>query len=344
MTAPPHGPGDWDAGEGEWIDRVLDRAAERIESGELFDEDALRQPEPVPQDRRGQTRTSGDIAPSMATLSGAISASEFSSGTDIVPGATPMGRVSAQPILALGEPPLTADAVRRSAYTEELSSLALDESSGAGALSWLDDSQSEDPPAADSDIETIAGPVKRGAVREWAPVLILAVVVAVVFRMFLLTAYHIPSLSMAPALDVGDRVVVNRLSYKFGDLDRGQVVVFSRPPGQVGQADHLIKRVIGLPGETVTVSNGHVWIDGRRLSEPYLAQEQSSDPRTAAIPGCADGEASRSECVIPEGWVFVMGDNRRGSVDSRVFGPIEQDTIVGRAFVRIWVLDNIGWL
>lgn len=354
------GPGDWDAGEGDWIDRVLDRAAERIETGEVFPRDPDRKrPERPERTARTErpvktaavvpTAPSPQDKPSRPSLSGAISAADFSAGQSVTsPPATSARTASglaerSQPTLALGDDvALTADVIGRSAYTDELAQLAAD-NPGPSGLQWFDDDQ-QDERDASSDLDELTATRNRSAVREWGPVLVLAVVVAVVFRMFLFTAYHIPSLSMAPTLDVGDRVVVNRLSYKLGEVDRGQVVVFSRPPGQVGQAEHLIKRVIGLPGETVTVSNGHIWIDGQRLSESYLAQEESSEPRTAAIPGCANDGGSRTECVVPEGSVFVMGDNRRGSVDSRVFGPIDQDSIVGRSFVRIWALDSIGWL
>lgn len=181
------------------------------------------------------------------------------------------------------------------------------------------------------------------AVREWVPVLLVAVVVALAIRLLVIQAYHIPSLSMAPTLDEGDRVIVNRLS---GDVDRGEVVVFAKPPNQVSEADDLIKRVIGLPGETVQLRDGNVYVDRQLVQEDhYIAQPQSSRPRQpVGIPGCAQDVPSPDTCTVPEGYVFVMGDNRLGSQDSRVFGPIAIDTIVGRAFVKVWPLDAISWL
>ena len=101
--------------------------------------------------------------------------------------------------------------------------------------------------------------------------------------------------------------------------------------------------MIGLPGETLQIDNGNVFINELRVEELYLAQPESTRPR-GPIPGCAQAEASSTLCVIPEGHVFVMGDNRNGSSDSRVFGPIPADSVVGRAFLRVWPLNNIGQL
>lgn len=184
------------------------------------------------------------------------------------------------------------------------------------------------------------------AIREWGPVLIIAVVVAFVVRMFIVQAYHIPSLSMAPTLDKGDRVIVNRLSYQFSDISRGDVVVFAKPPNQPSDANDLIKRVIGLPGETVRFRDGNVYVDGLRVEETsYISQPDSTRPRSpSGIPGCAQEQPAADMCVVPQGTIFVMGDNRTGSQDSRVFGPIEIDTVVGRAFVRVWPVSRIDWL
>lgn len=181
--------------------------------------------------------------------------------------------------------------------------------------------------------------------KEWIPVLVFAVVIAVVVRMFVVQAFHIPSLSMAPTLEVGDRVVVNQLSYRFGEIERGEVIVFSTPPGQPSAADDLIKRVVALPGETLVLRDGNVFIDGYRLEEPYTLQQNSSRARSQlGIPNCAQPQPAPDTCVVPEGYVFVMGDNRGGSQDSRVFGPVPIDSIVGHAFMRVWPPNRIGRL
>lgn len=170
-------------------------------------------------------------------------------------------------------------------------------------------------------------------------VLVAAVVIAVLIKTFLFQAFYIPSVSMEPTLEVGDRVLVNKLSYDLHDVGRGDVVVFARPPGPVGAAEpeikDLIKRVVGLPGETVELRNdGLVYVDGEPLDEPYLPSG-----------GLDDGPGdSFTAVVVPEGHVWVMGDNRDNSSDSRVFGSIPIDSIVGRAFVLVWPIGDIGGL
>ena len=166
---------------------------------------------------------------------------------------------------------------------------------------------------------------------EWVAIVVGALAVALIVKTFLIQAFFIPSLSMYPTLDKGDRVLVNKLSYKVHDVHRGDVVVFERPPGQPANAiKDLIKRVVGLPGEEIEAKNGVVYIDGKKLSEPYL------------VDGVTTDNLPKQEG--PDGHVFVMGDNRTDSADSRVFGPIDEDTIVGRAFVRVWPPPDIGLL
>jgi signal peptidase I len=169
---------------------------------------------------------------------------------------------------------------------------------------------------------------------EWVAVIVGAVVVALLVKTFLVQAFRIPSESMDPTLMVGDRVLVNKLSYRLHDVNRGDVVVFSRPdalPGGPDDPQDLIKRVIGLPGETVEARDGQVYVDGRPLDEPYLPEGTTTSNLEQPI-------------TVPEGQVLVMGDNRDNSQDGRVFGPIPIDTIVGRAFVIIWPPGRFGSL
>lgn len=176
---------------------------------------------------------------------------------------------------------------------------------------------------------------------EWVAVLAGALVVALLLRSILFQAYYIRFTSMEPTLGNGDRVLVNKLGYDLGDIDRGDLVVFERPRGVSGrQEDDLIKRVIALPGEVIKFVEGDVYIDGRRLHEPYL---ESPGITTGRMPtGCA---AMVSEgCLIGAGEVFVMGDNRANSTDSRAFGPISEDLIVGHAFLRLWPVTEFGRL
>jgi signal peptidase I len=175
---------------------------------------------------------------------------------------------------------------------------------------------------------------KRSTTRsivEWVAVVGGALVVALIIRTFFLAAFYIPSESMVPTLQKGDRVLVNKLSYKLHPVHRGDVVVFGRPPAEQDVTiKDLIKRVIGLPGETVEVKDCHVFIDGRQLVEPYV----KSWTRTCTFPAY----------TVPKDAVFVMGDNRDDSQDSRFFKAIPESLIVGRAFVVVWPLTHLGWL
>lgn len=192
---------------------------------------------------------------------------------------------------------------------------------------------------------------KRSFWAELPGLLLTALVIAVLIKTFLVQPFWIPSESMLDTIQVNDRVMVNKLAYRIGEVGRGDVVVF-RDPGEpeidesipeavirsvleavgirVRGRDDLIKRVVGLPGETVTVSDNQVHIDGVALSEPYL------------IDGFSMPDAG--PFVIGQDEVFVMGDNRQFSYDSRRFGNIPYDDVVGRAFVIIWPLSNFGGL
>lgn len=194
----------------------------------------------------------------------------------------------------------------------------------------------EDPPSkVDRQLRTIL---------EWVAVAVGALAVALLLRATLVQAYYIPSPSMEDTLVEGDRVLVNKLSYRLHDINRGDVVVFSKPPGESGAIDDLIKRVIALPGEEITFSNGEVFVDGRQLDETdYLRTGLRTDEKVP-IPGCANEVPARDRCIVPDDSVFVLGDNRGSSRDSRFFGPIEEDSVVGRAFLKVWPLGDISFL
>lgn len=178
-----------------------------------------------------------------------------------------------------------------------------------------------------------------------------AVLIAFLVKTFVAQAFFIPSESMTPQLEVGDRVVVSRTAYRLHEPNRGDVVVFPQPgveidgPGfprvifdEVLEAtglgrpdeDQLIKRVVALPGETVEARDGQVLIDGTPLVEPYL-------PLDLVVPAF---EARQ----VPADHVFVLGDNRTNSQDSRVFGPVPVDDIVGRAIAVVWPPGRAGFL
>ena len=182
---------------------------------------------------------------------------------------------------------------------------------------------------------------------EWLVVIVGALLVAFLIKTFLMQAYYIPSSSMTPALQVGDRVLVNKLSYEFGEVSRGDLVVFKRTEVDTGNKTDLIKRVIATEGELLEISGGEIFItekggkDRKLLVEPYLAEGVTT--QGFAFEGlCPESEANT--CLVPENFIFVMGDNRSGSRDSRYFGPVNTDDIVGRAFIRIWPLGSLKLL
>ena len=182
----------------------------------------------------------------------------------------------------------------------------------------------------------------RNAV-EWIVIAGGALLVAFVIKTFLLQAFYIPSLSMAPTLKENDRVLVNKLSYDLHDVNRGDVVVFESPPNEGSATKDLIKRVIGLPGETVEARDGQVLINGQVLDEPYLERDvQTRGPmcQVEALPGCQGPD----KVVVPPDAYFVMGDNRANSRDSRFVGAIPDDLIIGRAFVKVWPVTALGLL
>jgi signal peptidase I len=189
---------------------------------------------------------------------------------------------------------------------------------------------------------------KKGAGRvflEWVVLIVVALGIAFLIKSFLFQAFYIPSESMTPTLQVGDRVLVNKLSYDLHDVNRGDIVVFEAPSSARTEGiKDLVKRTIGLPGDTITGDGrGGVLVNGRRLDEPYLPKGTQSRFSDVA-PGCKPPPAGVPGCVVPEGHLFMMGDNREASKDSRVFGPINENAIVGRVFVRIWPLSDLGLL
>ena len=187
--------------------------------------------------------------------------------------------------------------------------------------------------------QSTAGSVAKGltagarAFFDWVVVVGIALLVAILIRTFLLAHFVVEGSSMLSTLHNGDRVFVNKLSYRLHDPNRGDVIVLHEITG-INERD-LIKRVIALPGEEIEVVNCEVRIDGQLLREPYL------DP-TVVTPGRCGSEVPPT--LVPEDQVFVMGDNRPGSQDSRALGTFSFDDIVGRAFVVFWPRPDWQWL
>jgi signal peptidase I len=182
--------------------------------------------------------------------------------------------------------------------------------------------------ASSSSAARVAGNKSRwsGLARDVIGTILPAVVIALAIHVFLAQATRVYGQSMQPNLHTDERLVIEKLSYRFHGPRRGDVVVLHDPNGG---SELLIKRVVGLPGERVTIANGRVFIDGVALEESYLDQETQGNGRS---------------WLVPPLQVFVMGDNRQASRDSRSFGTVERDQIIGRALFRYWPLDQIGFL
>jgi signal peptidase I len=198
--------------------------------------------------------------------------------------------------------------------------------------------------AAAEEERAAAARASRRNILEWVGVIGGAVIIAVLVRTFVFQTFWIPSPSMSPTLVRNDRVLVNKLSYKMHPIHRGDVVVFERPPAEADNSvKDLIKRVVGLPGERVSVVDGDVKINGRTLDEPYTHGLDSIYQQ-----GCGTGDVTgintEKGLKIPDHHIFVMGDNRVNSSDSRCFGPIDEDLVVGRAFFILWPPSKMGGL
>ena len=174
---------------------------------------------------------------------------------------------------------------------------------------------------------------------EWAVILMAVLLCTVLLRTYVVQSFYIPSPSMVPTLQVGDRIMVNKLSYDLHGVHRGDIVVFKRPPLEEQDFPDLVKRVIGLPGETISTRDGHVYINGKLLAEPWLPPGPTS--YTGALPSDQHPQFNMPGPVtIPAGEYFVMGDNRTDSEDSRFFGPIPKALLVGRAMAVVWPLSH----
>ncbi len=230
--------------------------------------------------------------------------------------------------------------------------------------------------------ETVAAPEqtapkaktrKRSLLRSIAelPLLVVvAFVIAIIIKTFLVQAFFIPSGSMIPTLRVGDRVLVEKISYRLHDPRRGDVIVFARdilgPKPDVpwyqdarnflrelvglpiGDEEDFIKRVVATSGDTIRYvgTPRKLYVNGEAVDQPYINRGIDKTSPTLTNRDCRrlEMEPSGNGCLVPAGRVFVMGDNRGDSQDSRFLGPIEHDKIIGRGFVVIWPIENFGSL
>ncbi len=177
------------------------------------------------------------------------------------------------------------------------------------------------------DKPDVKGSVRaRAAIHAWFWDLMVAVVVSTLIIFFLYQPVVVEGTSMLPMLEDQDRLIINKLAYRVGDIQRGDVVVFIYP------RDHeksYIKRVIALPGDRLRIDHGEVFVNGARVKEPYVPRQFEDD-------------RSQSEITIPSHEYFVMGDHRSISSDSRAFGPVDRELIYGKAAFVYWPMDQAG--
>ena len=190
--------------------------------------------------------------------------------------------------------------------------------------------------------ESTPAPHRGRVLREWLVVVLIALGAAMLVRVYVLQQFYINGPSMQTTLLENDRVLVNKLSYRLHDVHRGDVVVFDRVTtnGGVVAHDDLIKRVIAVGGDTVSISQCNVIVNGKKIDESYL--DAKSGGSQNLVDRCR--VVDLKEQTIPKDKIFVMGDNRAESFDSRSFGPIDKDLIVGRAFAIVWPLSKLSGL
>jgi signal peptidase I len=163
---------------------------------------------------------------------------------------------------------------------------------------------------------------------EWVVIIAIAFVLSLVIRNFLIDTRIVPTGSMLPTIQLEDRLIVDRFFYKHSTIARGDIIVFTAPP-QAQEDKDLVKRVIGLPGEKVEVKNGKVYINDKALNEPYIMD--TPDYHYGPV-------------TVPADSYFMLGDNRRASKDSHIWGFLPKSDILGRVWIRYWPLNKFGSL
>lgn len=162
-------------------------------------------------------------------------------------------------------------------------------------------------------------------IKEWIRTLVIAAILTLGVHTYVAEARWIPSESMLPTLHVGDYLLVEKLSIKTSGIQHGDIIVFNAPPASE-RKDVLIKRVIGLPGDNIAIKQGTVYINGAPLNEPYILEKAEHDFKPF---------------TVPENSVFVMGDNRNNSYDSRFYGTVPVSNVIGKAIVRYYPFDKV---
>jgi len=173
-------------------------------------------------------------------------------------------------------------------------------------------------------------------VLEYLTAALAAIVIALVLRYFVLDMYEVPTGSMEPNIEIGDRVLAEKISVRFRTIERGDIVFFDDPmiPGRI-----LVKRVIAVAGQEVSLYNGKVYIDGQGTFEPYT---HGAETYPLVLAGLTMG--IEYPYVVPDGYIWVLGDNREDSLDSRAFGAIPINAVLARAVFRVWPIERFGYL
>ena len=172
---------------------------------------------------------------------------------------------------------------------------------------------------------------------EWGLLVVLALVVAVVLRDYVFQTFVIPSGSMEPTLEIGDRIVVDKLAVDWGSIHRGDIVVFHSPPNENcgGPRDAmLVKRVVGLPGDVLYSVGNTIFVDGKKLNETWTHTEPLGPPAVAS---------KAHPVVVAANNYFMMGDNHSNSCDSRYWGSVTRPDIIGKVFLRVWPLNRLAY-
>ena len=176
-----------------------------------------------------------------------------------------------------------------------------------------------------------------GCLFEIVETLVLTVAIFFVIQTFIAQPYQVRQQSMETTLEPGEYVLVDKLTPRFDAYKRGDVIVFEPPEGWAvgGDRTPFIKRIIGLAGDTVELRDGHVYVNGTELQEPYIYQQDG-------VAQATDPTSGQSRWVVPAGQIFVMGDHREASADSRTFGAVPLTSVIGRAWLRYWPLSTFG--
>ncbi len=181
-------------------------------------------------------------------------------------------------------------------------------------------------------MNSLRRPSRQRTILEWVAILMVAVAVSFLMRTYALQTFFIPSGSMEPTLQIGDRIIVSKLSLDFGSIHRGDILVFKAPPAEhCGEpVTDLVKRVIGLPGDHLTSRGNTIYVNGAPLNETWTHYEPLATPI--------------GQVTVPANHYFMMGDNHPNSCDSRMWGTVPRSDIIGRAFLRIWPVSRFGFL